>query len=60
MKIKSIFLTLFLLLFSYLIHAKGVHFTLISQTNQEIIVRVDFPEYTTIPVQVEGKRCISC
>lgn len=56
MKIKSIFLTLFLLLFSYLIHAKGVHFTLISQTNQEIIVRVDFPEYTTIPVQVEGEE----
>lgn len=56
MKIKSFFLTLFLFLSSFFIYAKGVHFTLISQTDQGIVVRVDFPEFSTIPVQVEGEE----
>ena len=56
MKQKSILVILFAFLFSYTIQAQEVQFTLISQSSNDVVIRVDFPNYyETTPVEVNGE-----
>jgi len=56
MKQKSIFLILISFLFVIGIQAQDVQFSLVSQTNTDITIRVDFPSYyETTPVDVNGE-----
>lgn len=54
---KIAFFSLFLLVFTMMFgQAQGIHYTLLESSSDGVVVRVDYPAYKSVPVDVNGEE----